>query len=133
MHSVRVGYHICVDQNAYQQRTDAHGNIHLPIRTCLYLRFVYGASSAFCRHVCRRDEDDCRWTDGRLCVFYHGKHRARHDAGHQCGNPYQCHAAACHACGNGGVPFGTHKASGTRDSRLCSRYGRRCRYFVERR
>ena len=81
MHSVRVGYHICVDQNAYQQRADAHGNIHLPIRTCLYLRFVYGASSAFCRHVCRRDEDDCRWTDGRLCVFYHGKHRARHDAG----------------------------------------------------
>ena len=36
-------------------------------------------------------------------------------------------------CGNGGVPFGTHKASGTRDSRLCCRYGRRCRYFVERR
>lgn len=47
MHSVRVGYHICVDQNAYQQRTDAHGNIHLPIRTCLYLRFVYGTSRLF--------------------------------------------------------------------------------------
>ena len=39
LHSVRVGYHICVDQNAYQQQADAHGNIHLPIHLLI---------SAFC-------------------------------------------------------------------------------------